>query len=177
MSTRLGTLTLDLVARIGSFVGPVREAENQTEVSFGKMRESINTYGAAAVAGAAAAGTAIFAMAKEFADAANELENYAFISKATTQEFQSYSFGAQTVGIEVETLASQFKDFNEKLGEFITLGSGGGLDFFEQIAIKTEGSAEGARKLALEMQNLSGPAALQLYVDKLEEAGATVEIK
>lgn len=173
MSTRLGTLTLDLVARIGSFVGPVRDAENQTEVSFGKMRESVSTYGAAAVAGAAAAGTAIFAMAKEFADAANELENYAFISKATTQEFQSYSFGAQTAGIEVETLASQFKDFNEKLGEFITLGSGGGVDFFEQIAIKTEGSAEGARKLALEMQNLSGPAALQLYVDKLEEAGAT----
>jgi len=173
VSTKLGTLTLDLVARIGSFVGPVRDAERQTEVSFGKMRESVSAYGAVAVAGAAAAGTAIFAMAKEFAAAANELENYAFISKATTQEFQSYSVGAQTVGIEVEALASQFKDFNEKLGEFITLGSGGGVDFFEQIAIKTEGSAEGARKLALEMQKLSGPQALQLYVDKLEEAGVT----
>jgi len=62
MSTKLGTLTLDLVARIGSFVGPVSDAERQTEVSFGKMRESVSAYGAVAVAGAAAAGTAIFAL-------------------------------------------------------------------------------------------------------------------
>ena len=173
MSAKLGTLTLDLIAKIGNFTGPIRDAERQTESSFSNMREHVANYSAIAVAGAAAVGAGIFAMASEYANAANELETFAFISKTTTQEFQSYAVGAQTMGIEMETLAAQFKDFNEKLGEFVTLGSGGAVDFFEKIAIKTEGSAEGARKLALEMQNLSGPKALQLYVDKLEEAGVT----
>lgn len=173
MSTRLGTLTLDLVARIGSFTGPIRDAERQTESSFANMRNHVNNFGAIAIAGAAAVGAGIFAMANEYSNAASELATFAFISKTTTQEFQSYAAGAKTMGIEMETLSGQFKDFNEKLGEFITLGSGGAVDFFEKIAIETEGSAEGARKLALEMQNLSGPKALQLYMDKLEEAGAT----
>ncbi|MEG2267642.1 MAG: hypothetical protein RSC68_25360, partial [Acinetobacter sp.] len=100
-------------------------------------------------------------------------KTFAAISNATTQEFQAMSAAAQSVDINPDKLADQLKDFNEKLGEFITIGSGGAVDFFEQIAIQTEGSAEGARKLALEMQNLSGPQALQLYVDKLEEAGVS----
>ncbi|QOW49272.1 hypothetical protein G0029_05365 [Acinetobacter sp. YH12138] len=173
MSTKLGTLTLDLIAKIGSFVGPIKDAEKQTKQSFESMRKHVNSFGSVAVAGAAAAGAAAFAMAKNYADAAQELRIFSSIANASNQEFQAMAVGAQTMGISQEKLADQLKDFNEKLGEFITIGSGGAVDFFEQIAIKTEGSAEGARKLALEMQNLSGPKALQLYVDKLEEAGVT----
>ena len=79
--------------------------------------------------------------------------------------------GAQAYGIEQEKLSDMMKDFNEKLGELTTIGAGGGVDFFEQIAVKTEGSAAAAEKLILKMQKLSGPEALQLYVNKLEEAG------
>ncbi|MFH4307916.1 hypothetical protein WAJ73_24150, partial [Acinetobacter baumannii] len=50
-------------------------------------------------------------------------------------------------------------------------GSGGAKDFFEQIAVKTESGAEGAKKLAEEMSKMDGVEALQTYVDKLEEAG------
>lgn len=173
MSTKLGTLTLDLIAKIGGFTGPIRDAERQTQSSFDKMRKHVNSYGAMAVASAAAVGAGVLAMANEYANAARELQTFASISNTTTQEFQKMAVGAETMGISSEKLADQLKDFNEKLGEFITIGSGGAVDFFEQIAIKTEGSAEAARKLALEMQNLSGPQALQLYVDKLEEAGVT----
>lgn len=173
MSTKLGTLTLDLITKIGNFVGPMKSAEKQTKLSFDNMRKHVNTYGAMAVASAAAVGAGVLAMASEYANAARELQTFASISNTTTQEFQKMAVGAETMGISSEKLADQLKDFNEKLGEFITIGSGGAVDFFEQIAIKTEGSAEGARKLALEMQNLSGPQALQLYVDKLEEAGVT----
>lgn len=173
MSTKLGTLTLDLITKIGNFVGPMKSAEKQTKLSFDNMRKHVNTYGAVAVASAAAVGAGVLAMANEYANAARELQTFASISNTTTQEFQKMAVGAETMGISSEKLADQLKDFNEKLGEFITIGSGGAVDFFEQIAIKTEGSAEAARKLALEMQNLSGPQALQLYVDKLEEAGVT----
>lgn len=173
MSTKLGTLTLDLIAKIGGFTGPIKDAEKQTKTSFENMRKHVNSYGSVAIAGAAAVGAGVLAMANEYANAARELQTFASISNTTTQEFQKMAVGAETMGISSEKLADQLKDFNEKLGEFITIGSGGAVDFFEQIAIKTEGSAAGARKLALEMQNLSGPQALQLYVDKLEEAGVT----
>jgi len=173
MSTKLGTLTLDLVTRTAGFTAPIKEAEKQAVTSFDAMKKSVLAYGAIAVSGAAAVGAGVFAMAREYSNAARELQTFASISNTTTQEFQKIAVGAETMGVSQEKLSDQLKDFNEKLGEFITIGSGGAVDFFEQIATKTEGSAEGARKLALEMQNLSGPKALQLYVDKLEEAGVT----
>ena len=173
MTTKLGTLTLNLITKTAQFTNPIKEAEKQTVISFDAMKKSVLTYGAIAVSGAAAVGAGVLAMANEYANAARELQTFASISNTTTQEFQKMAVGAETMGISSEKLADQLKDFNEKLGEFITIGSGGAVDFFEQIAIKTEGSAVGARKLALEMQNLSGPQALQLYVNKLEEAGVT----
>lgn len=173
MSTRLGTLTLDLIAKIGGYISPIREAERQTQTSFAKMRDSVSKYGPIVAGMAATAGGALLAMAAQYTQAAIEVERFAFLSNASTAEFQKMAVGAETVGISAEKLSDMMKDFNEKLGEFITLGSGGALDFFEQIAIQTEGGAGGARKLALEMQRLSGPQALQLYVDKMEEAGVT----
>lgn len=173
MSAKLGTLTLDLVAKIGGYISPIKEAEKQTQTSFAKMKDSVSKYGPIVAGMAATAGGALLAMATQYTQAAIEVERFAFLSNASTAEFQKMAVGAETVGISAEKLSDQMKDFNEKLGEFVTIGSGGAVDFFEQIAIQTEGGAEGARKLALEMQRLSGPQALQLYVDKMEEAGVT----
>lgn len=112
MSTKLGTLTLDLVAKIGNFTGPIKDAEKQTKLSFDNMRNHVNNYGAVAVAGAAAVGAGVFAMANEYANAARELQIFASISNTTTQEFQRMAVGAQTMGISQEQLADQLKDFN-----------------------------------------------------------------
>lgn len=173
MSAKLGTLTLDLVAKIGGYVEPIKQAEKQTAASFAKMKDSVSKYGPIVAGMAAAAGGALLAMATQYTQAAIEVERFAFLSNASTTEFQKMAVGAETVGISAEKLSDQMKDFNEKLGEFVTIGSGGAVDFFEQIATQTEGGAVGARKLAIEMQRLSGPQALQLYVDKMEEAGVT----
>lgn len=173
MSTKLGTLTLDLIARIGSFTGPIRDAERQTDSSFANMRKHVNTYGLAVAGAAAGAVTALATMALETSNQAVELERFAFRANTTTQEFQKMAVGAQAFGIEAETLSGMMKDFNEKLGELTAVGAGGGVDFFEQIAMKTEGTSEAAKKLILDMQKLSGPEALQMYVNKLEEAGVT----
>ena len=173
MSTRLGTLTLDLIARIGNFTGPIREAERQAESSFSKMRKHVNTYGLAVAGAAAGAVTALAAMAIETSNQAAELEIFAFRANTTTQEFQKMAVGAAAFGIEGDKLSDMMKDFNEKLGELTAVGAGGGVDFFEKIAMKTEGSSEAAKQLILDMQKLSGPEALQMYVDKLEEAGVT----
>ena len=173
MSTKLGTLTLDLVAKVTNFTDGIKTAEKQTTKSFDQMRSAVNSYSKVAVAATGVAVAAVGALAISYANTAAEVQNFSTISMASTTEFQRQAAGAKTVGISMEKLADQYKDFNEKLGEFLTIGSGGAVDFFEQIAIKTEGSAEGARKLAIEMQKLSGPKAMQLYVDKLEEAGVS----
>lgn len=173
MSTKLGTLTLDLIARIGSFTGPIRDAERETQASFDKMRKHVNTYGTAIIGIAASGATALAGMALQTANQAAELERFALRANTTTQEFQKMAVGAAAFGIEGDKLSDMMKDFNEKLGELTAIGAGGGVDFFEQIAMKTEGTSEAAKKLILDMQKLSGPEALQLYVNKLEEAGVT----
>jgi hypothetical protein len=173
MSNKLGTLTLDLITKIGNFVGPIKNAEKQVGVSFENMRKHVNTYGFAIAGMATSATVALAGMALQTANHAAELEKFALRANTTTQDFQRMSVGAQAFGIEQEKLSDMMKDFNEKLGELTTIGAGGGVDFFEQIAMKTEGSAEAAEKLILKMQTLSGPQALQLYVSKLEEAGVT----
>ena len=173
MSTKLGTLTLDLVTKIGNFVGPIKDGEKQVKVSFENMRQHVNTYGAALTAMGAGAVTALAGMAYSTSEQAVELEKFAFRANTTTQEFQKMAAGAGAFGIEGDKLSDMMKDFNEKLGELTAIGAGGGVDFFEQIAMKTEGSSEAAQQLILDMQKLSGPEALQMYVNKLEEAGVT----
>lgn len=173
MSSKLGTLTLDLVTKIGNFVGPIKDSEKQVKISFDNMRKHVNTYGAAVAAIGASTVTALAGMAYATAQQVSELEKFAFRANTTTQDFQKMAVGAQAYGIEQEKLSDMMKDFNEKLGELTTIGAGGGVDFFEQIAMKTEGSSEAAKKLILDMQKLSGPEALQLYVAKLEEAGVS----
>lgn len=127
--------------------------------------------GGAVVGGVALAAGAITKIAFEAAQANVELLQFATIAGTTTQQFQGLAGAAATFGISQEKLSDQLKDFNEKIGEFNSIGAGGAVDFFEQIAVKTEGGAEGAKKLAEEMSKMDGIDALQTYVDKLEEAG------
>ncbi len=173
MSTKLGSLTLDLIAKTAGFTAPIKDAEKQTQSSFNNMRKHVNNYGMAVAGAAAGAVTALAAMAVDTANQAAELEIFAFRANTTTQEFQKMAVGAAAFGVEGDKLSDMMKDFNEKLGELTAIGAGGGVDFFEKIAMKTEGSSEAAKKLILDMQKLSGPEALQMYVDKLEEAGVT----
>lgn len=175
MSDILSRVQILLDANTARFEQSMRNAQTTASNTFGKIIDGAKKMGPIVATGGAIASAAIIAMTNDYINSANEVTKFAAISDSTTTEFQKMAVGASTLGIESEQLASIYKDFNEKLGEFTTLGSGGALDFFEKIAIKTEGSADGARKLALEMQNLSGPQALQLYVDKAEEAGVKSE--
>ena len=170
MSAKLGTLTLDLVAKIGNFVGPVNEAESKLTKSFSKMRDSVNKFGLIAVSAGAGAVTAIIAMADTMAKHNAELERFAYLSQTSVAEFQKMSVGAKMMGIEAEKLSDIMKDWNERFGDFLTAGSGPLVDFMEQVAVKTEKGSNGAMKLAKELSRLSGPESMGLFVKKMEEA-------
>ncbi|WP_213032870.1 phage tail tape measure protein [Acinetobacter indicus] len=125
----------------------------------------------ALVGGVVAATGYLAGLAIEVAKNNVELSRFAAIANTTIENFQGLSGAAQTFGVSQEKTSDMLKDFNEKIGEFNAIGAGGAVDFFEQIAVKTEDGAEGAKKLAEEMSKMDGIDALQTYVDKLEEAG------
>ena len=170
MSVKLGTLTLDLVTKIGNFVGPINEAESKLTKSFSKMRDSVNSFGLIAVSAGAGATAALIAMADNMAKHNAELERFAYLAQTSVAEFQKMSVGAKMMGIEADKLSDIMKDWNERFGDFLTAGSGPLVDFMEQVAVKTEKGADGAMKLAKELSKLSGPESMGLFVKKMEEA-------
>lgn len=170
MATKLGTLTLDLLVRLGKFTEPLKQAEGQLKGSLTKMKGFIASYGAIAATAVAGATTAIIAMADTMAKHNAELERFAYLSQTSVAEFQKMAVGAQMMGIEAEKLSDIMKDWNERFGDFLTAGSGPLVDFMEQVAVKTEKGADGAVKLAKELSKLSGPESMGLFVKKMEEA-------
>lgn len=166
----LSRIQILLDADTANFEQGMRDAQDTSESSFKKIRESANSMGSVVLSAGAAATGALIAMAQAQAEQAQQIEIAAYKAQASTTEIQKYGVAAKQVGIETDALADIYKDFNEKIGEFVTVGGGGALDFFEQVAVKTEGGAAGAMKLAKEMAALSGPEAMGLYVKKMEEA-------
>lgn len=174
----LGRLTLDLVARIGGYTAPLDQAQRKTvETSnlvgkkFGEMRDSINANAGAIGVAVLGVTTAMFALADAQAKYSVEVQQNAYIAGAQVAEFQKMAAGARAYGVEQQQLADMLKDFREKANELTVAGSGGMVDFFEQVALKTEGSAEAAMKLQERIATLSGPEGMALYVAKMEEAG------
>lgn len=164
MSKSLGTLTLDLVARTGSFVSGMDKAERSSEKWRKQVEKDAKVIGTAVGAASAAAIAGLAAMTVSTVKAAGEVSRFAAISGSGVEEFQRYAAAAGVVGISQEKLSDQLKDFNEKVGEFQQSGGGGMKDFFEQIAPQIGITADA-------FKGLSGPQGLQLYYNSLEKAG------
>ncbi len=166
MARSLGTLTIDLVARTGSFVSGMDKAERSSEKWRKEVEKNAKAVGTAFGAGSAAAIASLTAITVSTVNAAAEISKLSTIAGASSTEFQKFAAGAQLVGIEQDKLADILKDVTEKAGEFAATGGGGMKDFFEQIAPQVGVTAD-------QFAALSGPQALGLYVDTLEQAGVS----
>ncbi len=166
MSKSLGTLTIDLVARTGSFVSGMDKAERSSEKWRKEVEKNAKAVGAAFGAGSAAAIASLTAITVSTVNAAAEISKLSAIAGSSSTEFQKFAAGAQLVGIEQDKLADILKDVTDKAGEFAATGGGGMKDFFEQIAPQVGVTAD-------QFAALSGPQALGLYVDTLEKAGVS----
>lgn len=132
--------------------------------NLGKTSKSFN-----ALSGAAKRLVPLFAAAfsaravTNLTKAASEIGKLADMSGTSVVEFQKFAVGAKTVGIEMGKAADIIKDVNDKVGDFISTGAGPMADFFENIAPAVGVTAD-------QFAKLSGPQALQLYVNSLEKA-------
>ncbi|MEN8677620.1 MAG: phage tail tape measure C-terminal domain-containing protein [Alteriqipengyuania sp.] len=120
----------------------------------------------AATAAAAALSAAVVSMTRSTVAAANEISQLSQVANANPEVFQRWSAASATVGIEQEKLADILKDVNDRVGDFLQTGGGPMADFFENIAPRVGVTAD-------QFARLSGPEALQLYVDSLERAGVS----
>ena len=178
MSTKVvGEVAIDVTADIGPLVSFMKRGEAAVDglrsatnraaqgmkafgdkaIDLGKGLSMVSGAMAGVIAGA-------FAIAKGTSDSAREITKLSQISNASTDEFQRMAAGARTVGIEQDKLADILKDVNDRVGDFVETGGGPMADFFENIAPKVGVTAD-------QFQRLSGPEALQLYVDSLQKAG------
>lgn len=166
--TKVGEAAENQTPKLNQMKTGITKLAQEVKLGFAGMAGTIvGTIGSTLTIGA------IAALAVQTANTAAEIERLAYLSGTTTTEFQEWAVGARAMGIEMDKLSDIFKDTRDRVGDFISTGGGELADFFTEIATKTEGGAKGALELAKAMRELSGPQALQLYVDKLKEAGVS----
>ena len=163
-SRSLGTLTLDVIAKVGGFVEGMDKAGRSSEKWRKDVEKNAKAVGTAVGAAVAAGITALAAFTVSTVNAANEVSRLAAVAGSNTDEFQRYAAGAKAVGIESDKFADILKDVNDKVGDFLLNGGGELQDFFKTIAPQVGVTAE-------QFRNLSGPQALQLFASSLEKAG------
>ena len=166
MSTKIGTLTIDMILKTGNFQKGMNDSKKTSRSTLTQMEKDAIKYGKVMGASMAAAVTAVGAMTAAYVSSANEVARFAQISGSSATEFQRQAAGARAMGIEGDKLSDVYKDVNEKLGEFARTGGGGAADFFEQIAPSIGVTID-------QFKRLSGPEALQFYKDSLDKAGVS----
>ena len=152
-----------ILLKMGLDTSKVKASLEKTKKNIGAFSSNaISKLGGVAKIAAGSLVAGFVASAKAAMDYGRELKNLSKVSGASFDEFQRMTLGARSVGVENEKLADIFKDVNDKLGDFAQAGSGPMKDFFEFI-----GPAVGVT--IKDFQKLSGPEALQLYYDSLEQ--------
>lgn len=140
-SRSLGTLTLDLIARVGGFVGGLSEAERASQEWRNRVERDVKavTAGmAAAGAAALAAGTAGFALLKSTSEQITETDRWAKSLKISTQELLAWQFAAEKAGVAGDNMADIFKDLSDKIGDAVLNKSGEAVDALDALGLSAE---------------------------------------
>lgn len=165
-SRSLGTLTLDLIARIGGFTGPMDKAGRETQKQMAEIKKHAERLGAAVGATFAAIPAVVAGLVTSSAAAAKEISNLSALAGVSSTEFQRFAVAAASVGVQQDKLSDIFKDTNDKVGDFLATGGGELKNFFETVAPQVGVTAEQFRKL-------NSADALQLYVSSLQKANVS----
>ncbi|ELS4491983.1 phage tail tape measure protein [Klebsiella michiganensis] len=160
----LGTLTIDLIAKVGGFVQGMDKAERSSQ----KWREqvkkdakevgaSIAAIGVAAATAAVGVGIAGLAIVKNTAQQVTEADRWAKSLKMSTQDLLSWQYAAEQAGLTGDNIADIFKDINDKVGDAVLNKSGEAAQALDTLGL----SAEKLSKQSPDKQLMAISAALQ----------------
>ncbi len=90
----LGTLTLDLIAKVSGFEQGMDKAERKSQKTAKQIQRYSKQIGAAITAGTAAALTGMTALVASTANSAREIKNLSELAGASPQQFQKLTYAA-----------------------------------------------------------------------------------
>lgn len=160
----LGTLTIDLIAKVGGFVQGMDKAErssqkwrDQVKKDAKEVSSSIIAVGAAAATAAVGIGAAGLAIVKNTAQQVTEADRWAKSLKMSTQDLLSWQYAAEQAGLTGDNIADIFKDINDKVGDAVLNKSGEAAQALDTLGL----SAEKLSQLSPDKQLLAISSALQ----------------
>lgn len=144
-SKSLGTLTIDLIAKVGGFVGGLNDAERASEEWRKKVEASVKAAGVAvaalgtiAASAALAIGAAGISFLKTTAEQVTEVDRVAKALKISTQELLAWQYAAENAGLAGENMNDIFKDISDKIGDAIINKSGDAVDALDALGLSAE---------------------------------------
>ncbi len=141
----LGTLTIDLIAKVGGFVQGMDKAERASQKWSAQVKKDAKEVGASIVAiGAAAAtaavgiGAAGLAVVKNTAQQVTEADRLAKSLKMSTQDLLAWQYAAEQAGLTGDNIADIFKDINDKVGDAVLNKSGEAAQALDTLGLSAE---------------------------------------
>ncbi|EPY4483203.1 phage tail tape measure protein [Klebsiella quasipneumoniae] len=145
----LGTLTIDLIAKVGGFVQGMDKAErasqkwrDQVKKDAKEISTSIIAIGAAAATAAVGIGAAGLAIVKNTAQQVTEADRWAKSLKMSTQDLLSWQYAAEQAGLTGDNIADIFKDINDKVGDAILNKSGEAAQALDTLGLSAQKLAQ-----------------------------------
>ncbi|HBU2513757.1 phage tail tape measure protein [Raoultella terrigena] len=141
----LGTLTIDLVAKVGGFVSGMDKAERasskwskQVQSDVKAATSAIATIGAAAVTAAIGVGAGGYQLLKSTSKQITETDRWAKSLRISTQELLAWQFAAEKAGVSGDNIADIFKDIGDKIGDAVLNKSGEAVDALNALGLSAE---------------------------------------
>lgn len=141
----LGTLTIDLIAKVGGFVQGMDKAErssqkwrDQVKKDAKEVSSSIIAVGAAAATAAVGIGAAGLAIVKNTAQQVTEADRWAKSLKMSTQDLLSWQYATEQAGLTGDNIADIFKDINDKVGDAVLNKSGEAAQALDTLGLSAE---------------------------------------
>ena len=145
----LGTLTIDLIAKVGGFVQGMDKAErssqkwrDQVKKDAKDVSSSIIAVGAAAATAAVGIGAAGLAIVKNTAQQVTEADRWAKSLKMSTQDLLSWQYAAEQAGLTGDNIADIFKDINDKVGDAVLNKSGEAAQALDTLGLSAQKLAQ-----------------------------------
>ncbi len=170
-SKSLGTLTIDLVAKVGGFVSGLTQAERaskkwrkQVQDDAKAVAVAFTGFATAASAAAIGVGAAGYNLLKSTSKQITETDRWAKSLNVSTQSLLSWQYAAEKAGVSGDQMADIFKDIGDKIGDAVLNKSGEAVDALNALGLS-------AKKLV----NLSPDKQLMAISDALEKINSNAE--
>ncbi|MGZ0500563.1 phage tail tape measure protein [Citrobacter freundii] len=144
-SKSLGTLTIDLIAKVGGFVGGLSQAERASQKWRKQVQEDAKSVavaftGAATAASAAAIGVGVagYNLLKNTSRQITESDRWAKSLNMSTQSLLAWQYAAEKAGVSSDQMADIFKDIGDKIGDSVLNKSGEAVDALDALGLSAK---------------------------------------